>query len=156
MDNCTFCAKQANKQENTAPYRRFCDTKCQYIHYALIQAGGKRGRDDEIEEEQDGVDFTRLLPDEVLELILSKVPSLVDLFSLAEANWKVRFIISSDRFQNIFLKAGRHNMQQVVEYGAQLYQLKNEHLHKWKHTIIIKMLDKGNKIYYGKDPPKIK
>lgn len=155
MDKCTFCTKRAEYQENKAPYLRFCDTKCQYIHYALIQGGLKREHD-EPEGRQDGVDFTRLLPDEVLELILLKVPSIVDLFSLAAVNLKVRDILSSEHFQNMFIKAGIHNMEQVKEYGASLLNLRVDASTAWQYTILFGMLDKGNKIYYGRDPPKIK
>lgn len=99
--DCFFCKTQAHLQENAAPFNAFCGMECQEIHYMLIAAGGKREREEQMEE---GVDFTEILNSDILVNIMQRFTTFADLLNLCQVNGTMRDLCNDPQFQRMYLK----------------------------------------------------
>jgi endogenous inhibitor of DNA gyrase (YacG/DUF329 family) len=102
MSTCIFCTREATHRENTAPHNVFCGSACQKIHYALIAAGGKREREEA--EESNPIDFTDVVPPEVLRLIMLKSRTFQDVINLCKTNKYMRSLCNNSNYREGILK----------------------------------------------------
>ena len=108
MSTCVVCTKPAFHCEESNPTLKFCDSKCQFLHYALIGAG-KREREEEVPLEEDpqnpipGFDFTEIVDADVLALIFAKFDYFKDLVNAALSHQSLRNVFVDPRFQTYFL-----------------------------------------------------
>ena len=134
MSNCIVCSRQAYHREKYNPTLQFCDSKCQFIHYALVAAGGKRERDEE-EKVEPGVDFTGHLNADTLIAIIERFNDIRDLFKVCGMNKYMRSLCKERHFQLYYLSDTKR-LRRFVRY---LYDMVNayrlpkstEHLNSW-------------------------
>lgn len=107
---CLLCASkktlhvEASKKSNV-----FCGKPCQLIHYALIGAGDKREREEELGGEGAVDYFTTLSPD-VLALILSKFPTIESLAAVCSVNRAMRQVCSDPQFKRYYVRVHKKHM----------------------------------------------
>lgn len=134
MSNCIVCSRQAYHREKYNPTLQFCDSKCQFIHYALVAAGGKRERDEE-EKVEPGVDFTGHLNADTLIAIIERFNDIRDLFKVCGMNKYMRSLCKERHFQLYYLSDTKR-LRRFVRYLDDMvnaYRLpkSTEHLNSW-------------------------
>lgn len=144
MSLCILCNNIASNQENKAPYLCFCDTQCQNIHYALIHAGVKRERD---ENNTEGVDFTQILPVEVLEKIFSKFDSFESIAAISNVNPIMKDVVTSKPFIDSYF-SDNERIESLITYFQSLMNAPKTSI-KFLIPWITRLANYQNGIYRG-------
>lgn len=147
MNLCILCNNITGNQENKAPYLCFCNSKCQNIHYALIQAGVKRDRDENNTEKEEGIDFTQVLPVEVLEMIFSKFDSFDSIVAVAKVNPKMKEVVTSKHFIDSYF-SDNERIESLITYFQSLMNTPKTNI-KFLIPWITKLANYQNRIYLG-------
>lgn len=136
MSTCIVCDRQAFHCEKSNPALQFCDSQCQFLHYALIAAGGKRERDEEDPQQPiTGVDFTEYLDDDTLIALIEKFKDIRDLFKVCGMNTRIRSLCQSRHFQLYYLR-DTNRLNRFVRYLDSMNKAyrspkSTEHLNSW-------------------------
>lgn len=102
MSTCLLC------QGEKLPTLTFCDSICKDV-YAWIEKGTKRER-----EEEEGVNFTAVLPPELSYHILYQVP-LLRLHKMSTVNFALRSVYNDMAFRKLYVQYNASRFEDMLE-----------------------------------------
>lgn len=103
---CLLCRKEKLASVN------FCGTLCKDI-YQLIQGKRTRAENDEEEEEEKRIDFTKVLPTEMLEELFYQI-RLIDIESMCSVTDAVFDICNNARFQRKYIQRNTYRLEPML------------------------------------------
>lgn len=143
--SCVFCNAEANLREKTGHGNIYCGSKCQFLHYAMIGAGGeKRVLDDEGAKE-----FTHFeeLPFETQVHILKELDDFPTMLRLCRSNTAFRAYCGEMTFRKAYVAKHRVKVEQYFMKTFTDTRVVMDQAHDLESWLLILIEDEEYQLY---------